>query len=181
MNEEWNQYRADNRSQNEMRCIALDALEFADDEGPAYVRYAAAHRLTVDEIVYYLNAYEAGGDIGLQAIRNPDIMPAAYARKAAATVAKTLDRFLEGRLSLRITDEGTAIGVYEIQRRRNGDEYLFKICQLRVTLAADQWHLYWWRSFRAWWPYPPPERGPQWSLTARLRQLTEDPDGCFWG
>jgi hypothetical protein len=37
-------------------------------------------------------------------------------------------------------DEGIAIGVYEIQQRRNGDKYPFPICQLRLSLASNQWH-----------------------------------------
>jgi len=43
-----------------MQRIALDALEFADDD-EAFHQYATKHRLTVNEVVYYLNAYEYGG------------------------------------------------------------------------------------------------------------------------
>jgi hypothetical protein len=74
--EEWDQRRAESRSIEEMRQIALDALQFGDDD-EAFYTYAARHNLTVDEVVYYLNAYEAGGDVGLQAIRAPDIIPQA--------------------------------------------------------------------------------------------------------
>ena len=71
--QEWDQRTADNRDLQTMRHVALDALQFEDDD--AFYTYARDHHLTVDEVVYYLNAYEAGGDVGLEAIRNPDIIP----------------------------------------------------------------------------------------------------------
>ena len=180
MDEEWDQLRAENRSLATMRRIARDADKFGDDPAE-YWNYATEHDLAVNEVIYYLNAYEAGGDAGLEAIRNPDIIPPEVARRTIKAISKTLDGFLEGKLPFRVTDEGTAIGVYEIQRRMNGEQYLFAICQLRLTLASNQWHLYWMRSFGAWWPYPLPEKGQKGSLTARLRQVIEDEDGCFWG
>jgi hypothetical protein len=67
--EEWNQQRADRRSLETMRRIALDAMEFKDDDG-AFYTYADEHGLTVNEVAFYLNAYEYGGDAGLQVIRN---------------------------------------------------------------------------------------------------------------
>jgi hypothetical protein len=181
MDEEWDQRRADGRKLATMRRIARDAARFDEDDDAEYWNYAAEHNLTANEVVYYLNAYEAGGDAGLEAIRNPDIIPAPVARRAIQAITKTLDGFLEGRIPYRITDEGTAIGVYEIRRRMNGEQHLFAICQLRLTLASNQWHLYWQRSFDAWWPYPFPETGHEGSLAARLQQVTEDKDGCFWG
>ena len=180
MEEEWNEWRADNRSLETMRRIALDAVGFKDDDA-AFYAYADQHHLTVNEVAYYLNAYEYGGEAGLEAIRNPDIIPPEVARRAIKTVGTTLDAHFQGRLPYRITDEGTAIGVYEIQQRSNGDKYLFPICEFRLTLASNQWHLYWMRKFDAWWPYPLPERGRKFTLKARLQQVLEDQFGCFWG
>ena len=76
---------------------------------------------------------------------------------------------------------GTAIGVCEIQKRQSGDKHLFTICQLRLTLTDMHWHLYWMRSFDAWWPYPLPRQGRKHTLRARLQQVIEDEFGCFWG
>jgi hypothetical protein len=180
MDPEWDQWSAQNRSLETMRRIALDALSFADDDD-AFYAYADAHHLTVNEVVYYLNAYEAGEDAGLEAIRNPDIIPPEVAQRAIKTVSRTLDAHFQGRLPYSITDEGTGIGVYEIQQRMNGDRYLFAICQLRLTLASQQWHLYWMRKFDAWWPYPPSETGRRFTLKARLQEVLEDVDGCFFG
>ena len=176
--EEWNQWVADNRHIDTMRRIALDALQFEEDDD--FYIYAEDHHLTVDEVVYYLNAYQAGGDAGLEAIRNPDIIPPAVARAAIKTIAGMLDAHFEGLIPYRLTDEGTAVGVYHIQERMNGDRYLFPICHLRLTLATGQWHLYWMRKFDAWWPYPPPETGRKFTLRARMQQVLEDWDGCFW-
>ena len=182
MTEEWDQERADFRSFESVRLIALDVLDFADDDDPVvWYAYAAQHHLTVNEVVYYLNAYEAGGDAGLQAILNPDIIPPEVARRTTKTIAKTLDQHFGGRLRYRVTDEGTAVGLYEIQQRMDGEEYLFPTCQLRLTLTTNQWHLYWMRKFNAWWPYPLPKAGHRYTLKARLQQVLEDEDGCFWG
>jgi hypothetical protein len=177
--QEWDQQRVERCSIETMRRIAQDALAFGDEDAE-FPRYAIEHDLTVNEIVYYLNAYESGGDAGLEAVRNPDIIPPEVARRAIKTVVEVLDEHFQGRLPYRVTDEGTAIGVYEIQQRMNGEKFLFSICQLRLTLANCYWHLYWMRKFDAWWPYPLPERGRKHTLRARLRQLVEDEYGCFW-
>ena len=178
--EEWDQHLADSRSIETMRRIALDAMEFGDDDA-AFYTYAKEHNLTVNEVDYYLNAYEAGGEVGLQAIRNPDIIPPDVARKAIETIAALLDEHFEGRLPYRLTDERTAVGVCEIQQRMNGVEYLFPICQFRLTVAGRQWHLYWMRKFDAWWPYPLLKTGHKFALKARIQQVLEDEYGCFWG
>lgn len=147
--DEWNQWVADSRSIDTMRRIALDALAFEDDDA-AFTAYADEQGLTINEVAYYLNAYEHGGDAGLRAIHNPDIIPSDVARQAIQTAAAALDAHFEGRLPYRLTDEGTAIGVYHIQQRTNGDRYLFPICQFRLTLESQMWHLYWMRRFDAW-------------------------------
>jgi hypothetical protein len=180
MDKEWNQRIASSRSIETMRRIARDAMQFVDDD-VAFHTYTAKHRLTMNEVVYYLNAYEYGGDAGLQAIRNPDIIPPDMARRAIKTIAALLDERFPEQPPCRITDEGTAIGVYEVQQRMNGDLYLFPICQLRLTLATRQWHLYWMRAFDAWWPYPLPERGRKYALKARVQQVLDDEHGCLWG
>lgn len=177
---EWDQWRADSRSIETMRRIALDVLEFGENDARFYA-YAEEHGLSVNEVAYYLNAYEYGGEPGLWAIRNPDIIPPEVARGAIKTIAATLDEHFQGQLPYRLTDEGTGIGIYEIQERQNGEKYLFSICQFRLTLEGRMWHLYWMRKFDAWWPYPPPERGRKYTLRARLQQVLEDRWGCFWG
>ena len=177
--EGWDQWTADNRHIDTMRRIAQDALQFEDDR--AFHTYAEQHHLTVNEVAYYLNAYQAGGAAGLEAIRNPDIIPPEDAQLAIRKIAKILDEHFRGQLPYRLTDEGTAIGVYEIQQRRNGDKYLFGICQLRLTLETRHWHLYWMRKFDAWWPYPVPDTGRKFTLRARMQQVIEDRWGCFWG
>ena len=176
--EEWNQRRAQGRTLETMRRIAQDALRFEEDA--LFYTYARDHQLTVDEVVYYLNAYEAGGDAGLEAIRNPDIIPPEIAREATRTMARMLDAHFEGRVPYRLTDEGTAVGLCGIEQGITGDTYLFPICQLRLTLETGQWHLYWMRKFDAWWPYSLPEKGRKMTLRARMQQVLEDEWGCFW-
>jgi hypothetical protein len=121
----------------------------------------------VNEVACYLNAYEYGGEAGLEAIRNPDIIPPDVERGAIKVIAKVLDQHFEDQVPYRLTDEGTGIGRYEIQERQNGARYLFPVCQLRLTLATRQWHLYWMRKFDAWWPYPLRERGRKHMLAQR--------------
>lgn len=73
-----------------MRQIALKALTFADND-EAFYTYAAEHQLTVNEVVYYLNADEYGSDAGLEAIRNHHTIPPEVARQAIKTGARLLD------------------------------------------------------------------------------------------
>jgi len=178
--EKWDQWRADTRSLDTMRQVALDAMRLTDDDA-AFYDYAAKHHYTVNEVAYYLNAYEYGGDEGLRAIHVPDIIELEAARRATKMIAKLLDEWYEGRLPYRITDEGTAIGVYEIQQRWDGEKFLFPVCQLRLTVASHHWHLYWMRKFDAWWPYPLPEQGRKFTLYARMVQVYENRWVCFWG
>ena len=175
---DWDQHRADRRSLEDMRQIALDALKL-DDQG--FYTYARKHKIPINKIVYYFNVYEAGGDVGLQAVRAPDIIPPEVARRAIRIITKAVDRFLEDRIPFRVTDEGTGIGVYEIWQRMDSDIFLFAVRQFRLTLATHQWHLYWMRKFDAWWPYSLPESDPKFTLNARLKQLFEDVYSCFWG
>jgi hypothetical protein len=182
--DEWNQWQASSRSLETMRqactersrSIVQEVTPIIDDDWELE-QYARRHHLTINEIVYYFNAYEYGGDDGLEAIRNPDIIPPEVARQAL----KTIDNTLQNYSPLRLTDEGTGLGVYQIQQRTNGDRYLFPVCQLRLTLKSHKWHLYWMRKFDAWWPYPPPQSDQRFTLQARLQQVLADEDGCFWG
>ena len=167
--DKWDERRVHGRTVVVMRRIAQDLLQLGEDDAALYA-YAVKHRLTVNEAVYYLNAYEFGGDTGLHAIRNPDIIPAGVAQRAVKTIASMLDAHFQGRMPYRITDEGTAIGLYEIQERQSGDKYLFRICQFRLTLADNHWHFYWMRKFDAWWPYDPPETGRKFTLRARVHR-----------
>jgi len=178
--EEWNPWITNSRDLETMQRIALEAVEFADDDG-AFRRYASEHNLTVNDVVYYLNAYEYGGVAGLEAIRNPDIIPPDVARGAIEAIGAALDAHFTWPMAYRLTDEGTGIGVYQVQERMNGDRYLFPVCQFRLTLKGKMWHLYWMRKFDAWWPYPPSGGRHRYTLKARIEQLLEDEDGCFWG
>ncbi len=179
--DEWDQSRVGWTSIETMRRIATDIMQLDQEDDDALYAYVAEHDLTVNEAVYYLNAYQFGGDSGLRAIRNPEIIPPETARRATKTVARMLDDHFQGRMSFRITDEGTAIGVYEIKEYEGEERYLFAICQVRLTLDRHRWHLYWKRKFNAWWPYSLPETGRKSTLGARMRQVLEDQYGCFWG
>lgn len=178
--EQWDERRAHSRSIEEMRQIALEAMDLPDDNEAFYL-YGKARGLTVNEVAYYLNAYEYGGEAGLQALTDPDVIPPGLAGRAIKRIKRALDE-LPGESPCRVTDEGTAIGVYEVQQRYHTDrEYLFPVCQFRLTVETGRWHLYWMRKFDAWWPYSLPERGHKYALEARIRQLLQDKDGCFWG
>jgi len=78
--DEWNQWQASSRSLETMRQIAQEVMPIIDDTWELK-QYARQHHLTINETVYYFNAYEYGGDDGLEAIRNPDITPPDVARQ----------------------------------------------------------------------------------------------------
>ena len=120
---EWDQQRADSRTIVKMRRIAQDAMYF-DEDSTDLDGYAKKHKLMADEVLYYLNAYEAGEDEGLYALRRPDIIPLEVANQARDAISVIVEERAPG-LAYRTTDEGTAIGMYEVRRRQNGDEYLF--------------------------------------------------------
>jgi len=109
---------------------------------------------------------------------SPGIIPEDVAGWVIQAIKETLAA-QPSHLSCRITDEGTAIGIYDIQQRwQTKEPYLFPVCQLRLT--GNKWHLYWMRKFDAWWPYEPPKKGRKYSLDAHLQQLIADEYGCFW-
>lgn len=55
--EAWDRRGADTRSAETMRRVAREARQLADQE---LYGYAEENQLSVDEVVTYLNAYEAG-------------------------------------------------------------------------------------------------------------------------
>lgn len=175
----WDQRRVESRTIETMRRVAREAMDRGDDDA-ALQAYAEAKHLTLNEIFYYWNAYESGGEAGLQAIHNPDIIPPEVARRAIKKIASKLEIHFEGELPYRLTDEGTAVGVYRIKQQMSGHQHLFPVCQLRLTVDSGQWHLYWMREMEVWWPYPAPESG-RLTLEARIRQVLENDLGCFWG
>ena len=85
--DEWNQWQASSRSLETMRQIAQEVSPIIDDSSQLE-HYARQHHLTINEIVYYFNVYEYGGDDGLEAIRNPDIIPTDVTRQALKTIGK---------------------------------------------------------------------------------------------
>lgn len=126
--------------------------------------------------------YDCGGDEGLRTAISPDILPQRLARRTTTTVRNTLSAAHAGLKALRITDEGTAIGAYEISYNAIGEAFLLPICQLRLATATRQWHLYSFnRSDGEWWPYAPPESGRyRYTLKTRLQQVIDDRQRRFW-
>jgi hypothetical protein len=88
--EEWDPGRASHRPLETMRQIALNALAFADND-EAFYTYTTEHQLTINEVVYCLNAYEYRGDAGLEAMRNPILFHPRWPVQAIKIVAKLLD------------------------------------------------------------------------------------------
>jgi hypothetical protein len=82
--DEWNQWQASSRSLA-MRCQIVQEVTPIIDDNWELEQYAHRHHLTINEIVYYFNAHEYGGDDGLEAIRNPAIIPPDVARQALKT------------------------------------------------------------------------------------------------
>ena len=90
--DEWNQWQASSRSLETMRQIVQEVTPIVDDNWELE-QYAHRHHLTINEIVYYFNAHEYGGDDGLEAIRNPDIIPPDMARQALKIIGKALQDY----------------------------------------------------------------------------------------
>jgi hypothetical protein len=178
---DWDQFSVDSKTFQEKLKIVQTILPHQDHE-MAYLQFADKFDVPVNEIVYYLNAFEEGGESGVKAIHSPDIIPEEIVKRTIAKIKKTLRANFPENFKFRVTDEGTAIGVYEIQKRfQSEEEYLFPGFQLRLTLENGWWHVYWRRKFDVWWPYVPDTPMRNHSLTEILNIVIVDKHGCFWG
>lgn len=54
-----------------------------------------------------------------------------------------------------------------------------KIAKLRYVRAADEWRLYWRRASGKWWLYD--THTPSTRLSAMVKEIDVDSDGCFFG
>lgn len=159
--------------------VVSDVLPLRDDVD-ALNNYAAQHHLTVDDLIMFSDASEFGGNEGLKALVHPDILPQRVARRAATQVRNLLTIHFASRRDIRITDEGTALGVYHIRYHNTGLVYLHPIAQLRATLPTRHWHLYA-RHNDQWWPIAPPASGRhRFTLKTRIQQIIDDRDNRFW-
>ena len=53
------------------------------------------------------------------------------------------------------------------------------IAKLRYVRTSDEWRLYWKRASGKWWLYEP--HSPSGSLSAMVKEIDIDSDGCFFG
>jgi hypothetical protein len=178
---DWNQSSVDSKTLQEKLKIVQTILPHQDHE-MAYLQFADKFDVPINEIVYYLNAYEEGGESGLKAIHKPDIIPEDIAQRTIAKIKKVFKASFPESFKFRVTDEGTAIAVYEIQKEFDDEgEYLRPGFQLRLTLENGWWHVYWRRKFEVWWPYVSDDTTRTHSLTEVLEMVIADKHGCFWG
>ena len=158
--------------------VVSDVLPLRDDVA-ALNAYAAQNHLQLDDLVLFSDAWEFGGDEGLKALLHPDILPSRVARRTCTQIRNLLTVHFAARRDFRITDEGTAIGVYHIRYHNTGMAYLHPIAQLRATLPTRHWHLYA-RHNDLWWPIAPPVSGRyRFTLKTRVQQIIDDRGGRF--
>ena len=91
-------------------------------------------------------------------------------------VAK-LERFGHPKLPFAIIKEKQSYIVgHKRKRFSDGSEYLDTACKITYVKSSDSWKLYWMRADLKWHLYL---KYP--SLDELLREVKEDPNGCFWG
>ncbi len=81
------------------------------------------------------------------------------------------------RLPLRVTkDKQSYIIGHQRKHYFDGSEYLDEACKLVSAKKNNTWRLYWKRKDGKWHLYEKYS-----SLDEVLREVKEDPNGCFWG
>jgi Protein of unknown function (DUF3024) len=83
------------------------------------------------------------------------------------------------RLSYSITSN--AVIICEKRRLRDGlSEWTeIEIAKLRYVRKRNEWELYWKRASGKWWPYEPYSASR--TLSAMIKEVDLDSDGCFFG
>jgi hypothetical protein len=64
-------------------------------------------------------------------------------------------------------------------RDEGGKWSLLEIAKLRYVRVRNEWQLYWKRASGKWWPYEPHSTSK--ALSAMIKEIDLDSDGCFFG
>jgi len=152
----------------------------------AFGNFAREVGIKKENLMYYVNAYQASGKSGLKALTYKKTMPETVRIEAT----KELNEFLSARLPrnehagqlwFQVVAKDNRITVAE-KRPLFGDpsqSSTSEFVQLRYTDYDGKWHIYWKRASGKWWPYVPHRKIE--SFNDCLHELGQDLFHCFWG
>jgi hypothetical protein len=140
------------------------------------------HGLDSEELSLWLDAYEAGGKLGILATEAPSTnAPEAVMVDALGYLRRGLQGLYPESL-FEVDREGNAITVAVWENRWNGGDYLRPVFQVRHVAPATGrkgfWLLYWHRVNNRWWPCRTARRLTD--LEQVMAEVRDDPNGCFW-
>jgi len=92
-------------------------------------------------------------------------------------IMSKLERFGHPKALFVITKEKQSYVIgHKRKRLLDNSEYVDEACKITFVKSSNRWKLYWMRSDLKWHLY-----GEYSSLDEALREVKEDPNGCFWG
>lgn len=167
---------------------AVSKWDLDSEEGyAAFRKFARQARIKEGQLAYYLNAYEAAGESGLQALTYKNSMP----ENVRVEATRKINEFLSARLPKNqnvvnkvwfqvIAKDNRITGAEKRPLFADPTQTSCVDCfQVRYTDFDKRWHLYWKRASGKWWPYVPDEEVK--TIEDCLRELKQDNSGCFWG
>jgi hypothetical protein len=129
------------------------------DEGYAATRKLAREaKINKDQLVYYVNAYQAAGESGLKALTYKMPMPEKIRLEATHKISEFLLKHLpqnhhKDKIGFQIVAKGNRITasekrpLFEDSKQSSCVEFF----QVRYTDFDQRWHLYWKRLSGKWW------------------------------
>ena len=149
-----------------------------DDEDSFYALARGAN-VSVSQLAYWTNAYEAAGESGFRALQVKGKIPELPLKGAL----KAIEGFLQTRSQdcggFEVAVRGNTITVKEktktlIDKR----DIAIDAFQVRYTVEDNRWHLFWKRASGKWWPYI--GENDIRTIADCLNNVREDAWGCFW-
>lgn len=152
----------------------------------AFQNFAREVGIKSENLMYYVNAYQANDGSGLKALTYKKPMPEQVRIEATGKLNEFLSAKLPrnehaGQLWFQVVAKDNQITAAE-RRPLFADpsqSSTSEFVQLRYTDYDNKWHMYWKRASGKWWPYVPSCKIE--SFDDCLRELDDDPSHCFWG
>lgn len=161
--------------------LNLDTVQGEDD----FYELARESKLGTRQLAYYLNAYQSAGESGLKALsyrRNmPDNLRKDAVRKLSDYLHNRVPEHIRNKVWHIVESQSNRITIIEKRPfyRDRSRTTSSPMCQVRYTDYDERWHLYWRRASGQWWPYIPGH--PLDSIEDCIKEINNDPHGCFWG
>jgi len=163
-------------------CWAKKALKAVSDDD--FYDLARESKLSVNQLAYYLNAYEAAGESGIKALTYNKKLPDDIRLEALGMISTylrdkcdSIPEMHKHKIGIAADVRGNRITVYE-RRPVFSDPSRWcrsSVFHIRYTGYDKRWHLYWRRASGKWWPFP---RHPVRTIDDCIRQVELNKE-CF--